>query len=184
MNRHAVINWELFQLNKWEWKQDDDLFIVSFNAPTYSGPWPEKYSKEVDIAALTPETELFTALNQLKYLVCKSMDWEAKAGKLSQIVVVGIEFKRKATDIFEVYLSFEYTSKGTGITSIYKKGAMFTSVSKMKHSLDERGLGDLDDFQEELRLFMSRQKGQQGSLFSQELDDPESETVSVKMMKN
>lgn len=185
-NQHGTINWDLFQLNKWEWKQDDETFLVSFNAPTLSGPWPEKWGKDVNIGSTTPEQDFFDTLERLKFMVCKAMDWEANAAKLRQIVVTGIEFKRKTNDIWDVFISFEYTSKGTGITSQYRKGAMFTSVEKMKHSLDERGLGDLDDFQEELRLFMARQKGQQGDLFSNDWEavDENSVKVQVTMSKN
>jgi len=186
MKKHAIINYEQFQTVKWEWKQDDSVFHVTFLAPTMVGPWPEKYTKEINIADLQPDEDFWEALARLKFLVCRGMDWEAKAGKLAQIVVVGIEFKRRTTDIYDLFISFEYTSQNTGITAIYKKGVQFTSVEKMKHSLDERELDDVATLAEELRLYVSRRKGMQGDLFSNdwESEDSNSETAEVKMFKN
>jgi len=185
MNKHGMIDWARYELIKWEINPKDESQLLKFDAPTMGGQWPEEYTKKSRVSLYTPHPDLRLAMDSLKPLVCRAMDWRQDSEKFDQIEITGLEYKKEEGLVSLVYISFQYKSEGTGMMGIYKKGAAFSMFSGTTASLDEDELGAISNLVQEIGLYFGRRKGANDQLFSNDWDeDQESNFTNVKLGNN
>ena len=180
----GVIDWSKIQLLKWDHNTTSDLMLIRFNASTIGGMWPETRTLESAATVYVPHSNFFYARDQLKPLVARAMDWRFDAEIADRIQIVGLEQKMESALVSEIYISFVYRSQATGIRTTYKKGVTFSAHDGMKSSLDESEKDVMADFIEEIRLYASRQKGENNQLFDNDLTPASTHKVEVTLQKN
>ena len=167
---YGAIDWSQYQLLKWEFNPKSEESKLKFRAPTLGQEWFETYTKESNVGIFRPHPNFLRALNQLKQMVCRSMDWAFDDDIKTRLRVVGIEQKFDFDIVEEIYISFEYRSKNTHTRTTFKKGAVFSGRTGLASSLTDEELEWVADMIEQIRLYFSREKGASEGLFADVVD--------------
>lgn len=187
IREHGAINWESARLLKWEAKEVSGTTIheIKFLAHTFAGGASDEYSKKMNADYYVPSADFIMAKNRLKPLILRAMDWEEIGDIHDRISIAGLEMKYEGSTLVDIYLSFEYTSEGTGFTTLYRKGAHFSGHDGFRGSLEPDEYGRLVEFINEIVFYLSRRKGDGSDLFSNDWDESSEDAfVNVKIPKN
>ena len=117
INPLGAIDWAQLQIIKWDYDADNEKMHLKFNAPAIGVPWNDEHTKTSSTNRHCPHSDLGDAINALKVMVCRAMDWEVHDFIYDQIKIVGFEQKIKYNVVETLYISFSYTSQGTGFNN-------------------------------------------------------------------
>ena len=164
MTGFGQIDWSRWRLTKCSRK--GEYFIVEFDAPAMGGGPFETWQKKINTDFLLPHPDMMNAFAPLRMAVLRLFDWPGE--RADQVHVTGIELKHDpAGDYFEVSFRFVFLPENIPGEMEIMKTLPLTSMHGLANSLTETELGHLADCIEEVRLYVSRQKGAQGDLFSE-----------------
>lgn len=177
MRKSSIIDWSSARLERFSIAGKS--IKAEYRAARLSGGSMTSYRETVDPLLVSPHYDLYTALTELRPIVCRLMSWpRITEEELARVRVTGIDVEWISDTDYAVSFRFSYFPPVGGEMDITKTVSL-VNVPALVNALLEEEVGAVDIAISEINSFISRAKTDRADLFG-----PASASIDIDFGSN